>query len=509
MNEIVFKSAVELAQMIRDRKVSAIEVLEAHLDQIARCNPKLNAICTLDEDNARIRAKQADEALAKDENWGALHGVPVTIKDIFETAGLRTTAGYIPLKDYVRQADATVVGRLKAAGAIILGKTNMAELAADYQSINSLFPPVNNPWNLDYTPGGSSGGSAAAIAAGLSPLDLGNDFGGSIRQPAHFCGVYGLKTTDRRISTAGVIPEVPGMPLCIRQMMTVGCFARSLADIRLGFSLMVGADARRPEVPPVPLDTPSGKSFQDLKIAWIDEWAEVAVASDIRSAMHNVAQTLAQSGAQVERWQPQAFDISKMMNLYMRVAAYNTVYAQPQDRHTLKRNLALIVRSATQGDKKLRQLGDFSRFLPELLNPSLRGYFETLTERDRAIAQLDLELDPWDVWLVPVAATAAFTHRPAWSAVDIDGRSYPYGVANGAYTMPFNVSGHPAIVIPVGQTQDGLPMGMQIVGKRWQEMELLAIAQQIDRILGAFQHPPISQPKNMLSTTAQQTESNA
>ncbi|AKG20472.1 amidase [Calothrix sp. 336/3] len=491
MNEIVFKSAVELAQMISDRQVSAMEVLEAHLAQIARYNSKLNAICTLDEANARIKAKQADEALAKGENWGALHGVPVTIKDIFETAGLRTTAGYIPLKDYIPQEDATVVGRLKAAGAIILGKTNMAELAADYQSINSLFPSVNNPWHLDYTPGGSSGGSAAAIAAGLSPLDLGNDFGGSIRQPAHFCGVYGLKPTDRRLSTAGIIPEVPGMPLSIRQMMTVGCFARSLADIRLGFSLMVGADIRRPDVPPVPLDTPSGKSIKDLKIAWSDEWADIPVATDIRNAMHNMAQKLAESGVQLEPWQPQNFDIAKIMNLYMRVAAYNTTYAQPQDRYTLKLNLALIARSATQGDKKLRQLGDFSRFLPEILNPSLKRYFEALTERDRFIGQLDLELEPWDVWLVPVAATSAFTHRPAWSAVEIDGRSYPYGVANGGYSMPFNLSGHPAIVIPIGQTQEGLPIGMQIVGKRWREMELIAIAQQLDQIIGTFQHPPL------------------
>lgn len=489
MNEIVFKSAVELAQMIRDRKVSAIEVIEAYLEQIARCNSKLNAICIADEANARIRAKQADEALARGENWGELHGVPVTIKDIFETAGLRTTAGYIPLKDYVPQEDATVVARLKAAGAIILGKTNMAELAADYQSINSLFPRVNNPWNLEYTPGGSSGGSAAAIAAGLSPLDLGNDFGGSVRQPAHFCGVYGLKSTDRRISTAGMIPEVPGMPVCVRQMMTVGCFARSLADIRLCFSLIAGADVRRPDVPPIPLDTPSGKSLKDLKIAWIDEWTEVPVASDIRIAMQKVAQTLAQSSIQVERWQPQDLDVSKMMNLYMRVAAYNNVYAQPKDRYNIKRSLELIARTATQGDKKLRQLGDFSRFLPELLNPSLKGYFETLTERDRFITQLDIALEPWDVWLVPVAATAAFTHRPAWSAVEIDGRSYPYGVANGAFTIPFNLSGHPAIVIPIGQTKDGLPIGMQIVGKRWKEIELVAIAQQIDRLVGTFQHP--------------------
>jgi amidase len=267
MTNLTFASVEQLAQMIRDRDVSAVEVVEAYLTQIAQHNPKLNAICTLDEDNARDRAKQADAALSRGENWGAWHGVPITIKDIFETVGLRTTAGYIPLKNYVPQKDATVVARLRATGAIILGKTNMAELAGDFQSTNLLFPRVNNPWNLDYTPGGSSGGSAAAVAAGLSPLDISNDFAGSVRQPAHCCGVYGLKPTDRRISTAGAIPETPGMPYCLRQMMTVGCFARSLADIRLCFSLIAGPDPRRPDVPPVALDTPSGKPLQALKLA--------------------------------------------------------------------------------------------------------------------------------------------------------------------------------------------------------------------------------------------------
>jgi len=489
MDDLVFLPAHQLAHMIRDREISAVEVLNAHLAQIAKHNPKLNAICTLDEDNARARAKQADEALARGDNWGALHGVPMTIKDIFETAGLRTTAGYIPLKDYVPERDATIVARLRAAGAVILGKTNLAELAGDFQSTNSLFPGVNNPWNLEYTAGGSSGGSAAAVAAGLSPLDIGNDFAGSVRQPAHFCGVYGLKPTDRRISTAGAIPEVPGMPYCLRQMMTVGCLARSLEDIRLCLTLIAGADRRRPDVPPVPLDTPSGKSLQDLKIAWIDEWPEVPVASDIQSTMRETAATLLQSGAQIHHWLPEDFNLSAILNLYTRVAAYINIYAHPVDRYNLQRSMKQIFRSATQGDKELRKLGDFSRVLPELVNPGLKGYFEALTERDRFTAQLDEALEDWDVWITPVAATAAFSHRPTWSAVEIDGKPYPHAVANGAYTMPFNLSGHPAVVIPVGQTQEGLPIGLQIVGKRWREMELLAIAQELDRVVGAFQHP--------------------
>lgn len=490
MSDLILKPAHQLAQMIREREVLALEVTEAYLEQIAKHNSKLNAICTLDEGNARARAKQADEALARGENWGALHGVPVTVKDIFETAGLRTTAGYIPLKNYVPQQDATVVARLRDVGAVILGKTNLAELAGDFQSTNSLFPRANNPWNLDYTAGGSSGGSAAAIAAGLSPLDLGNDIAGSVRQPAHFCGVYGLKPTDRRISTAGMIPEVPGMPYCLRQMMTVGCFGRSLEDLQLCFSLIAGADPRRPEVPPVPLDTPSGKSLQNLKIAWIDQWPEVPVSQEIRAAMQAIAQILDGTGVQIEHWLPKDFDLSKILNLYTRVAAYINVYAQPVNRHNLKRSVKQIFRSATQGDPELRKLGNFSRVLPELLNPSLKEYFAALTQRDRFIAAIDQALAPWDVWLTPVAATPAFTHRSAWSAIDINGKSYPHAVANGAYTMPFNLSGHPAVVIPIGQTQKGLPIGLQIIGKRWREMELLAIAQALDPVIGDFQHPP-------------------
>jgi amidase len=489
MSSLTFFPASELARMIRDREVSVVEVVNAYLHQIAQHNSKLNAICTLDEGNALARAKLADEALSRGENWGVLHGVPITIKDIFETEGLLTTAGYIPLKDYLPQQDATVVARLRGAGAIILGKTNVSELAGDYQSTNSLFPRVNNPWNLDYTAGGSSGGSAAAVAAGFSALDLGNDFGGSVRQPAHFCGVYGLKSTDRRISTAGQIPEVPGMPICLRQMMTVGCFGRSLADIRLCFELIAGADIRRPDVPPIPLDTPADKSWQNLKIAWIDEWKEVPVASEIREAMTGIAQKLAQAGVQIEHWLPKNFDLSRILHLYGQMAAYVNIYAQPIDRYNLRRSWQQIFRTATQGDKKLRKLGDFSRLLPELLNPSLKGYFAALTERDRFTAQIDEALEPWDVWLTPVAATTAFTHRPAWSAIDIDGRSYPYAVANGAYTMPFNLSGHPAVVIPIGQTANGLPIGMQIVGKRWREMELLAIAQKLDQLINAFRNP--------------------
>lgn len=209
---IVFATANQLAQMIREKEVSAVEVLEAYLKQIDKHNSKLNAIATLDAERAITRAKEADEALAKGENWGALHGVPITIKDTFETAGLRTTAGYKPLTNYLPHQDAIAVERLKAAGAVIMAKTNCPTLAADHQTNNLVFGRTNNPWNINYTPGGSTGGGAAAVAAGLSPLELGSDGGGSIRQPAHCCGIFGFKATDRLVPTLGHLPELPGYP---------------------------------------------------------------------------------------------------------------------------------------------------------------------------------------------------------------------------------------------------------------------------------------------------------
>lgn len=488
MSDLVFASAHRLAQMIKERTVSAVEVVEAYLTQIEKHNSALNAICTLDADNARRRAKQADEALAVGKVWGALHGVPITIKDFYETKGVRTTAGYKPLQNYVPTQDATVVGRLLAAGAILLGKTNPSDVNGAYQSGNDLFPRTNNPWNLGYTPGGSSSGSAAAIAAGFSALDVGSDVAGSIRQPAHCCGIYGLKPTDDRVSLAGHILEAPDSPQCIRQMLVPGPLARSVEDLRLCFTLIAGRDSRRPSLPPVPLDVPEVRPLAKLRLAWSDDF-RAPVAADIKSALRSGVNQLTGGGAVLENWSPPDVDWIAAQKLYYRLATCNYRYAQPFSVSMAQKSLTFIWKESTQGEPALRKLGNPGQVLKEIFSPTLQGYFEALTDRDRVIAQLDELLEPWDAWLIPVAATAAFTHRPAWDPIDVDGVSYPHAIANGAYTMPFNLSGHPVVVIPIGQTQTGLPIGMQIVGKRWREMDLLMIAQVIDNTINAFQHP--------------------
>ncbi|MEL6606262.1 MAG: amidase, partial [Cyanobacteria bacterium J06614_10] len=444
---------------------------------------------TLDADSARMRAKQADDTLAKGEIWGALHGVPITIKDFYETKGLRTTAGYKPLQDYVPTQNATVVSRLLAAGAILLGKTNTSDVNGTYQSDNDLFPRVNNPWKLSHTPGGSSGGSAAAIAAGFSALDVGSDVAGSIRQPVHCCGVYGLKPTDGRVSLAGHILEAPESPTCIRKLLVPGPIARSVEDLKLCFSVIAGSDSHRPDIPPVPLDTPSNKSFDELRLAWSDDFI-IPVAADIQSTIRSAVDQIAEKGAVVENWSPKNIDWADVQKLYYCLTACYYRYAQPIDLDRVQKSLTFIWKEATEGASSLRRAGVPSQVLRKVLSPNLKDYFQALTDRDQFIAQLDKALDPWDAWLIPVAATPAFTHRSAWSAIEIDGVVYPHAIANGAYLMPFNLSGHPSVVIPIGQTKDGLPIGLQIIGKRWQDIELLSIAQTVDEAIGGFQHPP-------------------
>ena len=491
MNELVFQPAYQLARMIKERQVSSVEVLEEYLNQISRYNSKLNAICTLN-DKALETAKQADEALAKGKNWGLLHGVPITIKDTFETKGLLTTAGWEKLRNYIPTEDATAVSRLRQAGAIIIGKTTPSQLAGDYQGINDIFPAVNNPWNLEYTTGGSSSGAAAAVLAGFSAFELGSDNGGSIRHPAHFCGIYGLKPTDRRVPTTGHIGDTTNMDFrCIRQMFTVGGLARSIKDLELCIKIIAGADSRQPDIPPVPLDKAGDINLENLKIAWTDEIPLYPVAREIKSTMQSVRDKLVENQVNVENWIPK-FDFARAWEVFYAVGTYNLMYAQGTSFKDVREQLRFMWREATQGDKSFRKISKIPTIaLGIFFNPSLKGYFTALTERDNLIAQMDKELEKWDVWLCPVAMTAAFTHRAKGAAIEVDGRKVPYQMANGAYLVPFNLTGHPVVVIPIGFTSDRLPIGMQIVGKRWKEMELLSIAGKLDEIIGGFRIPDL------------------
>jgi amidase len=476
--DIVFSTASELAARIRSGELSALEVVDAHLSQIYAYNEALNAVIQVNPD-ARARAVAADDALARGELWGPLHGVPVTIKDQYATKGLRTTNGYLPQTDYVADEDATVVARLKEAGAIVLGKTNQPILGMDIQSSNPIFGTTNNPWDLGRTPGGSSGGEGAAIAAGLSPLGMGADVGGSIRIPAHFTGIFGLKPTEKRVSGAGITDGMPGGGFqSWWHRLSYGPLARSIEDLALAFSLIAGADVREVDVPGLPVVYPDPKPPGALRIGWTDEFPKQPVSKDTRATFGAFIASLERAGFPTERATPSFEDLAEIWRVYSDLGGME-----------FGGDLAVV------------------RFFRYLLRRdtrafpfSLANYKKTLNSRAEVIARMETFLSPYDVFVCPVSHLPAFEHQaptamfgplPVYdTTLPVDDRQVPYWEATVSYTVPFNATGNPVVVIPIGAGKEGLPIGAQLVARRWQDAELLVAAQQLFSAAGDLRHPP-------------------
>ncbi len=474
-----FSSATEIAAAIRLRRVSASEVLEMHLARIARHNPALNAICTLDEKGARARAKEADAALARGELWGPLHGVPMTIKDALETAGLRTTGGYPPLANHVPKRDATAVARLRAAGAVLMGKTNVPPLSADGRADNPIFGRTNNPWNLERTPGGSTGGGAAAVAAGLSAFDVGSDLAASVRCPAHWCGLFGLKPTEGRVPNSGHIPEVPGMPHAVRHMNVLGPLARSAEDLWTILKVIAGPDDRDFETAPGPLDEPPARALSAYRLAWSTELGGETPSRETATAMAELVKKLSDLGCAVESRKPAGFDAALAWQTWGEIVIAERVVTQGD--------------AARERVEKLHAaLGDLpvARGAAKGMRATLADYMQSLTQRDRLIGALENFFDGYDAWLLPVSYGPAIGHVPFGTPVQVDERTVPYFLSTTAFTCPFNLTGHPAVVLPLILTKEKLPIGLQIVGRRWSEPALLALARQLALVTGPFRAPP-------------------
>lgn len=478
MSKLVFWTASQIAQAIRDRQVSAQEVLEAHLQQIATHNAKVNAIVMLDKERARQRAKAADEAIDKGEIWGALHGVPITAKDCYETAGLRSTCGYKKLFDYIPTQDATIIARMKAAGAILLGKTNMAILASDMQTISN-FGRTNNPWNLACTVGGSSGGSAAAVAAGFVPMDLCTGLGGSARIPAHFCGVFGIKPTENRVSMAGAWLAPLEGDAGLQYMYAPGIMTRSVEDLKLWLSIVEGQDERWIYTPPTPLYIADSRPLQSYHIAWADNFGEITANQEIRNTIARVTQALAKQGCQIEKASPSNFNYTAAWENYGElIGAWLATRPMPKQ-PTLKDDLRKLIAGGSVIKGALRG----SRL-------KLKQYGAVLARRVAFTEQMDSFLSRWDAWICPVVPFPAFKHHTPGKPIEVDGEQMPYVLGGVAYTSIFTLTGHPVVVIPIGQTQNGLPIGIHLVGKRWQDYQLLDLAEKIVTVTGSVSHPP-------------------
>jgi Asp-tRNA(Asn)/Glu-tRNA(Gln) amidotransferase A subunit family amidase len=455
-----------MAAMVRERRISPVELVDAHLRRIAKYNPRVNAFVVLLEEQAREAGKQAEAAVMRDDAVGLLHGVPVTVKDSFDMAGLPTLCGSKLRLGHRAAEDATSVGRLRAAGAIILGKTNCPEFLSNYETDNYITGRTNNPWNLDYTAGGSSGGESAAISSYCSAGGIGSDGGGSIRIPAHFCGIVGLKPTPGRVSAAGHYPVIshPG-----GLMGVAGPMARTVNDVRLLFAALVGYDSQDPFSAPVPL---RAAPIGGLRIGLMEQFSDVPVQPEMRGTVHKAARALEQIGYKVEPFRPRG--IERAPNLWW------FFFGQLP---------APLTKQLIQGREQDAHWTS-TEFLTAALEqpaPTVEDVLSNLAIRDRMRGGLLREMENVPLVLMPACGVSAFKHRERhWST-----GAKTIGLFEAMMPVtPWNLLGMPAIVVPFGQSEQGLPIGVQLLGRPWEEELILEVAARLEEARGPFPAPP-------------------
>lgn len=441
MNELVSYPLTEMAQLIRSREVSPVEVVKAHLRQIESWNPALNAIVTLNSD-ALQQATKAEAALARGDQPGPLQGLPLTIKDTIETAGLRSTSGSPIRRNFVPERDAPAVARLKSAGAIILGKTNAAEMAMDYTADNPVFGRTNNPWNQSLTPGGSSGGEAAAIAKLMSPGGLGSDLAGSIRIPAHFCGICGLKPTTGRIPGEGQFPPATG-PYALGAV--IGPMARTVGDLRYLFRVLSNTNLENSRPAP-------------SRVAWYVDDGIAPVTEETAQAVASAATVLSDAGFSTEQCRPP--HIERANELWLRVFSRASV---------------VQLRQAYAGREN--EGGSFVSWRLKTANDvpvaTLDEYIAGWMLRDQLRAELVEWMQATPLIVCPVGATPAYAH----DTLKVTVGDQTVGTFRAfSYSQCFNVFDLPVVTIPVKRSKAGLPIGIQIAGLPFQEESVLSAA---------------------------------
>jgi len=466
--DITASSAVDLALSIRSRRISVVEVVDAHLARIETVNPLVNAVVRLDAENARERARQADAALARGEDWGPLHGVPFTLKDMHSAEGMAGSLGTRG-SERVATEDGVIAERLKKAGGILLGKTNMSN---GVQTVSEQFGRTSNPYDLSRTPGGSSGGAAAAVAALLCPFDVGTDLSGSIRMPAHFTGIFGLRPTSQRIPLAGMIHAPLGMPRLDRVFSAAGPMARTAEDIALLFRLLAGADPRDPDVAPVPALEDEKREIRGLRVAIAPSIAGIRSTREIGTALAHLGSRLSDLGARVEEREPLAFEEL--------LAAFRRLF------RILLRSAARISAPPSGGAANGRE-------------PSPYDLVVALEERDRFIVTFERFFADYDTFICPAAICTAFPHGPPASPVDVDGEPSPSTCIDHP-TILSTYTGAPSLVVPIALGSGGLPIGAQLVGRRWTDERLVAIGAAIAEVAGPLPAPTLARPSEPRST---------
>ena len=479
---MIFDSAHEILEKIKQREVSSLEVLESFLAQVEKVNPTINAIVALDIERAKEKAIEADNKINLKSKLGPLHGLPMTIKDAFEVEGIVSTGGNPAWKDNIPKRNAEAVQRLVDAGAIIFGKTNVPFLSSDLQSFNKIYGTTNNPWDLERTPGGSSGGSAAALAAGMTPLELGSDIGGSIRVPAHFCGLYGHKPSYNIISEVGHMPPPPGSILTGNGLSVAGPLARSPEDLEIALDVLVSAQEQDSQAWKVKLPKARTKKIKELKIAvWPDEpYAEAD--DEITSLIKDTAEDLRHAGAKVETVDlPISFEeIDKIYSLLL-----NPLMLAGSPKETFE-TLAKLNESLDPNDvSELAKVarGSVLKHADWVLVNAMR---QNMRQKWREF------FNKFDVILCPTCITPAFkhNHNPVHERkLTINGKDDEYLRAT-LWAGPAVSAGLPSTNVPIGMSSNNLPISMQITGPYLEDKTCLEVAKVVRNLRGGFKIPP-------------------
>ncbi len=480
MVHYAFKSAVDLARSIKAKEVSALELTDMYIQRIETYDKNINAVVVRDFERARDAAKAADTRLARDEVTGPLHGVPMTIKEAYDIEGLPTTWGIPEFKDNIAIEDSDTVRRLKEAGAHFIGKTNVPLSLADFQSFNEVYGTTSNPWNPDRIPGGSSGGSAAALAAGLTGLEAGSDIGGSIRNPAHFCGIYGHKPTWGIVSDVG--HSLPGQT-APADIAVVGPMARSADDLALSLDIIAGASRTDVKGWQLTLPRPVNRKLSELKVALWQSDTMAPVTAEISDRVQMIGDTLSKLGASVSDRARPAIDLNESHEAYSSLLWGVMSAAMPEEEKQTQREIRA---GLTDDDRSIA--ANYARY-----SVQEHGEWATQNEKRYQLRQAwQAFFEEWDILICPQMAIAAFPHDHGEymaRTLKVDNETQDY-FQQIFWSGLITVAHLPSTVFPTGPSKEGLPIGLQAVSAEFHDHFTIDFARQIADEIGGFFPPP-------------------
>ena len=481
---MIYKSISELSAQLKSNQVSAIDLTKQHLNQIDNLNDKLNAIVIDTRDAAISDAKRLDKHLSDDKPLGRLHGIPITIKESFDVTGLKTTVNFPLAKNNVAKKNSILVDRLKSEGAIILGKTNVPLMLSDAQTFGPLYPTCNNPYDVTRSPGGSTGGGAAALASGMSNLEIGSDIGGSIRNPAHFCGLFGLKPTENNHPQDGHVPPMPNKDLGYQLLASTGPLARTVDDLKLAYEVCYKPRWDYLQYLPVNTPTPTHESLKGYRIGWFDQLDSFSCDQATKDAMQRFLRDIEQQGAIVEKI---SLPREWCVNIYRSWATLYGLVAGQDMNWFMRQLLKLKFRKDIKGS-----LLQVNKALNQGLNLDFMAYTRALRVRQECIAEFSENFNHYDFIFSPTACGPAIKHNHNHDPILVDDQMIHYTDYCFSFVIPCNAMGNPSLVIPIQAAKHKLPIGLQCISRHYSEPQLFHFAKLLENAGYKFRQPELS-----------------